>query len=282
MVDEVSDQADETTEIREFTGRILSTKAEHQGKKVTYTQRELVDGTIAYYRSGRRLRDGRSINAAQHHLRRHVSDPEVEGRSIRSRAVRFKGDRITYSRRELKDGSVAYYRGKKRVKSRRLVGIAKTVLEGQGVGIARRQHPTPAEKAARRFREELGDRAPTSAAGIEEIGIPHIEKWAVSVGSAKKRTKHTFYVLIDVVEFQGGPGSHIDLHFDDPDEIDKSRTHPATLAIRGPGNQGLTKAQFQRDYEGLIREELDRHGLLLPEDRDVQDATVAVWRRKRE
>lgn len=279
MVSEASDQP-ATEQVRDHVGRILSTTARHKSKTVTYTQRELVDGTIAYYRSGRRLTDGRSINAAQHHLRKAVSTEDVDARPVHKRTVKFEGRQITYTERVLKDGTVAYYRGHRRVKSRRLIGIAKEVLAGRGVAQARRQHPTPSQRAARRFNQKVGDKTPGSARAIEQVGVPHIERWGAPVRSLKPRQKRTFYVLVEVVAFRGGPGSHVDLHFDDPDDIDKTRTHPATIAIRGPDGQGLTKAQFQRDYEGHVREQLDRHGLLLPADQDVQDATIAIWRSK--
>jgi hypothetical protein len=182
------------------------------------------------------------------------------------RTIKVRGRSVTFYQRVLRDGSTAYYRAGKRATTPSQIRAARGVLRGLTLREAYGHHPTEMRQAIRTY--------PFVMTMTSLPDQPHIQKWGRGLAGIIRRRRYDWYALINVVAQFDRPGSGLQFTLDD-DEDPPTETAPATIQI---GTHTLRDVTV--NLEQLVRDALDRYGLILPPGDTIGTALIAVWRHR--
>lgn len=181
------------------------------------------------------------------------------------RTVEVKGQKVTYSSRELKSGKTAYYRNGKRVEKYQ-ARIARGILAGKSYSGAR-GHLSLAEKATKQGRL---DETVNSAENPQGGGFG---KWAQEATRAPKEAKHKYYALVRVNN-DSLPSNKYDPNADD------GICTTLTLFLSNPyrnEQDGFTYTEISKHLGPIVRFTLKRYGFVLCTG-DIYNDVLGVWR----
>jgi hypothetical protein len=191
-----------------------------------------------------------------------------------------RGRRVKFAAKRLGDGSTALYRSGKRAKSPYQKRVAKGVLEGKTIAEA-----TGRKTSIKMWREkywgrpEIDERLAKYINGRAVYGTTsegHV-LWAVPPETPEGALeRHRYYALVNI-QVASAQEAGSDIAHDDG-----ASCVPATVALfknRNNDLTGLTRAEFRRDFEKLLYENLRRMRLRLCTG-DAKVDVLGIWRHK--